>query len=205
MMLGEPQAAAARWRTFLSCQASAGVRLRDTNRAVGRRRPRRSLCEGADMTPMTAREFMVTDLVTFAPTDDVVRAVQTLLDHRISGAPVVERDGRYLGVFSEKCAMQVLLDAAYEELPTSEVRAFMDVEAQTIAPHTHLLSIAQVFLLTPYRRLPVVEDGLLIGQVSRRDVLRVWMEAIGQMPHSSAKIQLLYWSELFEQHEAPLA
>jgi CBS domain-containing protein len=161
--------------------------------------------EAPAMTPMTARQFMVTDLVTLSPKMDVVEAVQTLLRNRISGAPVVDSEGRYLGVFSEKCAMQVLLDAAYEPLPTSEVQAFMDTGAQTIAPGTHLLSIAQVFLLTPYRLLPVVEDGMLLGQVSRRDVLKVWMKAIGRVPHRSASTRLLYWSELFEQHEAPLA
>lgn len=157
------------------------------------------------MTPMTAREIMAVDLVTLAPESDVVGAVQTLLAHRISGAPVVDAEGRYLGMFSEKCAMQVLLDAAYEPLPTCEVRAFMDTEAQTIAPHTHLLSIAQVFLLTPYRRLPVVDRGLLVGQVSRRDVLAVWAEAIERAPHSSVQTRLLFWSELFQRQEAPLA
>jgi CBS domain-containing protein len=156
------------------------------------------------MTPTTAREFMVTDLVTLSPTTDVLEAVQTLLRHGISGAPVVEPSGRYLGMFSEKCAMQVLLDAAYEPLPTCEVRAFMDAEAQTIAPHTHLLSIAQVFLLTPARRLPVVEEGMLVGQVSRRDVLRVWIDAVNQAPSRAVQTRLLYWSALFERHEAPL-
>jgi predicted transcriptional regulator len=157
------------------------------------------------MTPMTAREFMVTDLVTLAPKSDVVEAVQTLLRHSISGAPVVDSTGRYLGMFSEKCAMQVLLDAAYEQLPTFEVRAFMDTEAQTIAPGTHLLSIAQVFLLTPYRRLPVIEQGMLLGQVTRSDVLKVWMDAIAHVPQRSTKTQLLFWSALFERQEAPLA
>jgi CBS domain-containing protein len=157
------------------------------------------------MTPMTAREFMVTDLVTLSPKTDVVEAVQTLMAHRISGAPVVDADGRYLGVFSEKCAMQVLLDAAYEQLPTCEVRAFMDADAQTISPSTHLLSVAQVFLLTPYRRLPVVEAGMLVGQVSRRDVLRVWMDAIDHVPNRAPMMRLTYWSALFERDEAPLA
>jgi CBS domain-containing protein len=143
--------------------------------------------------------------MTLSPTTDVVAAVQTLLRHRITGAPVVDGSGRYLGVFSEKCAMQVLLDAAYEPLPTCDVRAFMDRDAQTIAPHMHLLSIAQVFLLTPARRLPVVEDGRLIGQISRRDVLRVWMDAIDQAPGRTAAKRLLHWSALFEQEDAPLA
>jgi CBS domain-containing protein len=157
------------------------------------------------MTQITARDFMVTKLVTFAPEDDVLDAVQVLLERRISGAPVVEKDRRYLGVFSEKCGMHVLLDAAYEQLPVRDVRSFMDTEAQTIGPDTHLLSVAQVFLLTPYRRLPVLEDGKLVGQVSRRDVLKCWMDLINYVPSGSHETTLMYFSELFAAEEAPLA
>jgi CBS domain-containing protein len=158
-----------------------------------------------DMTQITARDFMVTDLVTFRPEDDVLDAVQVLLEHRISGAPVIEKDGRYLGVFSEKCGMHVLLDAAYEQLPVRDVRSFMDTEAQTISPETHMLSVAQVFLLTPFRRLPVVEDGRLVGQVSRRDVLKCWMDLINHIPSASRESTLMYFSELFAAEDAPLA
>ena len=149
-----------------------------------------------------AKDFMVTRLVTLPPEMDVLDAVRLLLKHRISGAPVVEA-GRYLGVFSEKCSMQVLLDAAYEQLPTNEVRAFMDSDAQTIRPDTDLLSIAQVFLLTPYRRLPVVVDGELLGQVSRRDVLRAAMQALDKK--AAPSVSLLYLSALVERGDAPLA
>ena len=157
------------------------------------------------MTQITARDFMVTKLITIAPDADVLDAVQLLLKHRISGAPVVEANGRYLGVFSEKCSMHVLLDAAYEQLPVRDVRSFMDVEAQTIGAETHLLSVAQVFLLTPARRLPVLEDGKLIGQVSRRDVLTFWMDLIEQVPTGPRESPLMYFSELFAAEEAPLA
>jgi predicted transcriptional regulator len=157
------------------------------------------------MTPMVARDFMVTDLVTLAPACNVLDAVKSLIEHGISGAPVVDSAERYLGMFSEKCAMQVLLDAAYEELPSHEVRVFMDRGAQTIGPDTHLLSIAQVFLLTPYRRLPVVDDGKLLGQVSRRDVLRVWMNAVDEASSRTVRARLQHWSALFERLEAPLA
>ncbi len=157
------------------------------------------------MTQITARDFMVTKLITFAPTDDVLDAVQVLLKNRISGAPVIESDRRYLGVFSEKCGMQVLLDAAYEPLPVRDVRSFMDAEAQTISPETHLLSVAQVFLLTPFRRLPVVQGGKLVGQVSRRDVLGCWMELIDHLPSATREATLIHFSELFAPEEAPLA
>ena len=154
------------------------------------------------MQSYSAKDFMVTRLVTLRPEMDVLDAVRLLLKHRISGAPVVEAN-QYLGVFSEKCSMQVLLDAAYEQLPTNYVRAFMDTDAQTIRPDTDLLSIAQVFLLTPYRRLPVVVDGELLGQVSRRDVLRAAMQALEHKAAPSSS--LLYLSALIERDDAPLS
>lgn len=154
---------------------------------------------------IAARDFMSTDLVTLLPTDDVLDAVQLLLHHRISGAPVVDANGRYLGIFTEKCSMHVLLDAAYEQLPVCDVRSFMDAEAQTIGPDTQLLSIAQVFLLTPYRRLPVLDDGRLIGMVTRRDVMKCWMKLVESVSSDSRETTLLYFSALFERQEAPLA
>ncbi len=156
------------------------------------------------MDHVTARDFMVKKLVTLRPDMDVFDAVRLLLRNRISGAPVVDAQGNYVGVFSEKCSMHVLLDAAYEGLPTNEVFAFMDADAQTIDPNTQLLSIAQVFLLTNYRRLPVVdESGKLLGQVSRRDVLQAAMKSIDRQP--AKERSLLYISALVAREDAPLA
>ena len=158
----------------------------------------------SQQTSITAKEFMTSRLVTLSPEMDVLDGIRMLLKSRISGAPVVDRDGRFLGVFSEKCSMHVLLDAAYDQLPSNQVRAFMDTDAKTITPDTDLLTVAQVFLLTTYRRLPVLDDnGLLIGQVSRRDVLQAAMNALNHVP--ARETSLLYLSAIFERHEAPLA
>ncbi len=156
------------------------------------------------MKSISAKDFMVTRLVTLRPEMDVHAAVNLLLKNRISGAPVVDAHHTFMGVFSEKCSMHVILDAAYDQLPTNEVRAFMDTEAKTIGPDTDLLSIAQVFLLTNYRRLPVVEDdGELVGQVSRRDVLRAAMKEIDFQP--ARENSFLYISALMDSHDAPIA
>lgn len=161
------------------------------------------------MTQITARDFMIEELITLRPRMDVLEAVQLLLEHGVSGAPVVDSNGRYLGVFSEECSMQVLLDAAYEELPVTDVASFMDAEAQTIGPDAHMLSVAQVFLLTPYRRLPVLDNGRLVGMVSRRDVLNCWMkllecDCVENEPIDS-RTTLVHFTALFAQQEAPLA
>ncbi len=156
------------------------------------------------MNHLTARDFMTKKLVTLSPEMDVIDGVQRLLKNRISGAPVVDSDGKFVGVFSEKCAMQVLLDSAYEQLPSNEIRLFMDTEPQTIEPDTQLLSIAQVFLITTYRRLPVLEDGQLVGQVSRRDVMRAALDLLKLAPNRTEGPSLLYLSALVERNDAPV-
>lgn len=120
-----------------------------------------------------AKDVMVTRLLTLSPEMDVFDAIGLLLKNHISGAPVVDRDQNFLGVFSEKTSMQVLISAAYDQLPTTRVEAFMNEESQrVIDEEMDLISIAQIFLDTPYRRLEVLRDGRLLGQISRRDVLK---------------------------------
>ncbi|TWT47624.1 CBS domain-containing protein [Botrimarina hoheduenensis] len=156
------------------------------------------------MHTVLARDFMVTKLVTLRPEMDVHQAIELLLRRRISGAPVVDPDYKYLGIFSERCSMQVMLDSAYEQLPSSDVGAFMDREALTITPETQLLSIAQAFLLTSYRRLPVIDDeGLLLGQISRRDVIRAAMKEMQTPP--TRQRSLLYLSALMAREDAPIS
>ena len=122
--------------------------------------------------PIVAKEIMVTKLVTLSPDMDVFDAIGLLLKHRISGAPVIDSDWNLVGIFSEKDSMRVLLEAAYDQLPTTQLFAFMDTDVRTINEETDLLTIAQIFRTTPYRRLPVLRDDKLVGQVSRRDVLQ---------------------------------
>lgn len=156
------------------------------------------------MQATTARDFMTKRLVTLRPEMDVLEAIDLLLRRQISGAPVVSAEGEFLGVFSEKCSMQVLLDAAYEQLPSNRVGAFMDRDAITIRDDTQLLSIAQAFLLSNRRRLPVLdEEGRLVGQVSRRDVLRQAMRELTNQP--AHKSTLLYLSALVAREESPVA
>lgn len=150
-----------------------------------------------------ARDIMVTKLVTLSPHMDVFDAIAVLLKNRISGAPVIDRDGTLLGVFSEKCCMSVLVEAAYDQLPTTEVAAFMDANPRTITEDADLLTIAQIFLNTNYRRLPVLRDDKLVGQISRRDVLAAAHKLSAVAP--DRETALLYLSSLMDRQEAPIA
>ena len=151
-----------------------------------------------------ARDIMVRDLVTLAPHMDLFDAIDLLLRHEISGAPVVDENKRLLGVFTEKDCLRVLVNAAYEQLPTTRIDAFLETDCQTIDEDADLLTIAQLFLSKPFRRLPVVTDGKLVGQISRRDVLKAVNSV--EVPHGEPHhARLLYLSSLVAIDDAPIS
>jgi CBS domain-containing protein len=127
----------------------------------------------AGMHVERAREFMTSNLVTLTPEIDVFDAIDHILSKRISGAPVLDREGKFQGIFSEKTAMQVLISAAYDYRPGTNVGAYMNTDRnRIISEDSSLLEVAHKFQETPYRRLPVLHGHKLAGQISRRDVLR---------------------------------
>jgi len=138
-----------------------------------------------------ARQIMSTKLVTLAPSTDVVKAIGDLLKNHISGAPVVDSESRFLGVFSEKTSMSVLVQAAYEQLPSTEVAAFMNTDfGRTILEDVRFLKCAKLFRETPYRRLPVLRGSRLAGQVSRRDVLRNSTSLVSMVRDRNVKLSV---------------
>ncbi len=148
-----------------------------------------------------AKDIMKTKLVTFGPDDDVFTAVSRMMKNRVSGAPVVDANNRLLGVLSEESVIRALLVAEYDQLPSSRVEAFMDRNPATIQEDTQLITMAQLIVGDHRRRLPVLRDGVLVGQVSRREVCAAAVEAAKstRAPESS----LLYLSALRKMSDAP--
>ena len=121
-----------------------------------------------------AREIMTTKLVVLRPQMAVGEAIRLLLHHRISGAPVVSEEGALLGVFSEFDCLKALANEEFHEDYDERqlVGDLMNRERHTIEPTVDLFRIAQLFVELNIRRLPVLSEGKLVGQVSRRDLLR---------------------------------
>ena len=158
-------------------------------------------------TPVVASDIMTRRLVTLSPQTDVFDAIDRLLKHRISGAPVVDadRNHRFVGLFSERNAVKLLVDAAYEGQVAATIERFVDAEVHTITADVDLLSIAQLFLHSNQRRLPVLDDDeRLIGQVSRRDVLKAAHTLMQDTPDAPHQV-LLYLSSLREMAESPFS
>jgi CBS domain-containing protein len=124
----------------------------------------------------TARDLMVRKLVTFRPEAPIHEAISQLLRNEISGGPVVGADGELLGLLSEFDCLKAVASGEFFEEDTAYARDtvadLMTTECHTVSPDMDLYAITSSFLTLGVRRLPVVENGRVIGQVSRRDVLR---------------------------------
>lgn len=126
------------------------------------------------MTPKSAlvKDYMTGKLVTFQPDTDVLDAIHELVLHGISGAPVTNDDGELVGMLSELDCMRIALHAGYHGEWGGPVADYMTADLETVDANMSIIDLAQLFLDTTFRRYPVVTDHRLVGQISRRDVLR---------------------------------
>lgn len=118
------------------------------------------------------RDCMTRRVVTLTPQTEVLQALHTLVAKDIAGAPVVDESGALVGMFTEKDCMQVALNATYHSEYGGVVADFMAAPAISINPDEGIVDVAKRFLKKRYHRYPVVENGRLIGVISRRDVMR---------------------------------
>jgi len=142
---------------------------------------------------MRVQDVMTTDVSTIGPDALVKDAAIEFVQRRISGMPVVSSDGQVLGVISETDIlpkesgeqrggggfMQWLVDPSdpwiNRRFDAVIVEDAMSSPARTILPERPLAEAAKIMLDEDINRLPVVDpDGLLVGLVSRGDLIRAF-------------------------------
>jgi CBS domain-containing protein len=113
-------------------------------------------------------------MTTFRPDQSIREAIATILEKKISGAPVLDENGHLVGNLSEKDCLRVIVDKVRHNLPVEEkkVSDYMSTKVLTISPTANVVEAAVEFLNSPIRRYAVVHKGTLIGELSRREILR---------------------------------
>ncbi|HXG12122.1 MAG TPA: CBS domain-containing protein [Gemmataceae bacterium] len=109
--------------------------------------------------------------VTVPPTASVRQAVEVMLARDIGAVLVVDDDGRLLGIFSERDLLTKVVGepGAGPNLPVSQ---FMTPDPETVTADDTLAFALRAMDLGGYRHLPVVHNGLPVGVISVRDMLR---------------------------------
>ena len=108
---------------------------------------------------------MMTDVETVDP-DATVRAVAERLHDSAIGSLVVVSDGTPTGIVTESDLTRLLASGGDPE--TARVREVMTADPVTVAPDATLVAAADLLAEGGFRRLPVVEDGQLVGLVTSR-------------------------------------
>jgi CBS domain-containing protein len=142
------------------------------------------------------RDIMDASPATVAPDASVEEVVAALREHQLPGLPVVDPDGRCVGIVTEADLVlpddegdlhlphyvnlfggTVFLESLhrYEDRLRKAFAAtaadMMTRDPDTVGPDTGVREAARLIHETGHNRLPVVEDGRLVGVVTRLDVL----------------------------------
>ncbi len=115
------------------------------------------------------RNVMNPDVITVSADATVGEATALLLEHSISGMPVVDADNRLLGIITEYNLIQSITQPDIKVDPVSSV---MSTEVMTVDENTIPLKVVSIMQKHRVRRVPVVRGDQLVGLISRRDILR---------------------------------
>lgn len=125
------------------------------------------------MPQPSVRQFMDTDVPTLSASTDIHAAVVFLLDHHVTGAPVLDEAGVVVGILTEKDCLRLLTLGTEDGQPVrGSVGDFMTSNPVTVSPEMNVYYVAGLFLHHAFRRLPVVQGKKLVGAITRFDVLR---------------------------------
>ncbi|TRZ46417.1 CBS domain-containing protein [Robertkochia solimangrovi] len=123
--------------------------------------------------PILVEDYMTKNLVIFHPNQSVLEVMELFIKHRISGGPVCNDNGHLVGMISEADCMKSISESRYFNMPILDksVSRFMTTEVETIRHDMNIFDAASQFYKNNRRRIPVLEEGRLVGQISRKDIL----------------------------------
>ncbi len=125
---------------------------------------------------VTVRDLMSFEPVTIEETASIAEATNVVLTQALSEVYVRDMTGRLIGTVTD----YALLKARMLQMePTASVTRVMSRSLMVLNPSAKLEDVAGLFRDSCHSRVAVVENGRLVGQVSRRDVLRA-MQVLAQ-------------------------
>jgi CBS domain-containing protein len=118
---------------------------------------------------LTAGEIMSPNPTTVRPDASIETAIALLLQEEISGLPVVEENGQLVGMITEFALLAVAYDRSVKN---HTVRQHMTRDVISVNVDEPLSRVADLCIVHRVRRVPVMDEGRLVGVIARRDVLR---------------------------------
>jgi CBS domain-containing protein len=148
---------------------------------------------------MKVKEIMTKDVVSVKPDNNAKEALMLLFKMQISGLPVIDAQGRLVGMFTEKDILTTILPSyiekvgrfVYEENPKSIKKKFeglvnltvsqlMRKNVVTVDENTSLCEAARLILTQKVRRIPVLnKEKRVVGIIAREDIVKAYTKEAG--------------------------
>ena len=119
---------------------------------------------------LKAKDVMTTDVVTIDPDTTLEKAIGMLVNNKISGMPVCDKNGKVVGMISEKDLLNFIFSG---NLNNTKIKEAMSTHIISFPPDADLDKIALVMGEKQIRRVPIIENEKLLGIVSRRSIIRI--------------------------------
>ncbi len=134
--------------------------------------------------PTKVKDCMRRGPLTINPEAHLVQAIETIVDNKLTGLTVTDKQGAAVGILSELDCLKAILSAIYNDGDPELVlvQDAMTTDLISCTPGEGIVEVAQSMVETRQRRRPVIESGKLVGQVSSSNVLWALME------HSRRKV-----------------
>lgn len=131
------------------------------------------------LTSYETDDYMSVNPVTFTRETDIFEAIHVLLQRKVSGGTVLNENNEVIGVISELDCLKAIIHTSYYNEGGGTVGDFMHTgEIEYMDFHTSLIDAAQKILNTKHRRMPIVEHGKFVGQISARSLLQAFKDSM---------------------------
>ncbi len=139
--------------------------------------------------PTTIKDCMRRNPFTIHRDANLVQAIETLVEYKLTGITVTDDTGHPVGVLSELDCLEAILTAIYNDGDPEHalVSEAMSTDLNICSPSDSIVEVAQAMLSSRQRRRPVIHDGKLVGQVSSSNILWALMEHSRRKVHPKGK------------------
>jgi len=124
------------------------------------------------LAKIAVADYMTKNVITVTPNTGITEAIKKMLEHKITSVPVLDGQGKLVGVFSERDGVKIVVESAYNQSADGKVGDIMTKEPPVIDAELSLVDAALKFQEMATRSFPVFQNGEMVGVISRVDVMR---------------------------------
>lgn len=115
--------------------------------------------------------IMTREVITILPEADMIQAAASLLENKITCLPVLDAADHMVGILTSSDIFRFMIADLKDQVSPTRVKEYMTRAVETITPDTDIMTAQRLMSVKNFRALPVLHDGLLVGIITRTDLL----------------------------------